>query len=198
MAAMTCPYCTAYADMVQRAALGGVQVPGRGGIQFAVWQCAACGMFVLGELGSPSGTPNNYVPRPSAVRAEFTHVPEHIAEDAREAVLCHQVGAWRASAAMARRALQAAAYEKGAPNRKLVDQIDALADAGVITTQLKDVAHQIRLGGNLGAHPDRDGIKDVDEDAAGRILRFMSQFFTYVYTIPGQLDEVAGGGSPPA
>jgi hypothetical protein len=93
---------------------------------------------------------------------------------------------------MARRALQAAAYDKGAPDGRLIEQIDWLAENGQITKQMKDVAHQIRLGGNLGAHPDRDGLTDVGRDEAEAILAFLRDFFRYVYEIPASLGRLGG------
>jgi hypothetical protein len=159
MPAMTCPYpdCAAYAEMAMVSSLQPVGITGRGQVAYAVWSCRACGRYILGEL-SPSGAPLDYLPHPSGLTlGRFEHVPDTIASDARQGFLCFKVGAWRAAAAMARRALQASAYEKGAPNRKLIAQIDWLADNGIITGQMRDVAHQIRLGGNLGAHPDSDG-----------------------------------------
>jgi Domain of unknown function (DUF4145) len=200
MPAMTCPYpdCGAYAEMALASNLQPVGIDGRGQVNFAVWSCRVCGRYILGEISS-IGAPENYVPHPTGVtHGLFEHVPQTIASDARQAFLCFQVGAWRAAAAMARRALQASAYDKNAPNRKLILQIDWLAENGIITHQMREVAHQIRLGGNLGAHPDSDGLLDIDQEAAGRILRFLTQFFTYVYTIPGQLEEVPPDTDGPA
>ena len=82
-------------------------------------------------------------------------------------------------------------YGKGAPDTKLIDQIDWLATHSHITEQMKDIAHQIRLGGNLGAHPDRDGLRDVGEGEARAILTFLRDFFRYVYEIPASLARLA-------
>jgi len=82
----------------------------------------------------------------------------------------------------------------GASDKSLVEQIDWLAASGHITEQMKDVAHEIRLGGNLGAHPDRDGLKDVTQADAQAILSFLSDFFKYVYEIPASLERLRAKG----
>lgn len=91
---------------------------------------------------------------------------------------------------MARRAIQGACFDKGAPDKKLVDQIDWLEDQRLITPQMKEVAHRIRLGGNAGAHPDKDGLKDVGEPDAQTLLEFLEDFVKYVYEIPGRLQTL--------
>jgi uncharacterized protein DUF4145 len=63
---------------------------------------------------------------------------------------------------------------------------------------MKDVAHRIRLGGNLGAHPDRDGLADVGRDDVEAMLRFLRDFFRYVYEIPASLGRLAGSADAPA
>jgi hypothetical protein len=52
--------------------------------------------------------------------------------------------AYRACAAMARRAIQAACTEQGTPKEKLREQLDELASKGVITNNLKDCSHAAR------------------------------------------------------
>ena len=98
--------------------------------------------------------------------------------------------------AMARRALQAGAFEQGAPDKKLVDQIDWLEEQRLIPPLMKDVAHQIRLEGNVGAHPDKDGLQDVDEGRAREVLAFLDDFIRYVYEIPSRLESITE--PPPA
>jgi hypothetical protein len=124
-----------------------------------------------------------YVPNPTYP----DNLPTDVATDARDAHRCASIGAWRACAAMARRAIQGACFDRGAPDKRLVEQIDWLEEQRLITPQMKDVAHRIRLGGNAGAHPDADGLKDVTEIDAQRLLEFLDDFVKYVYEIPGRL-----------
>lgn len=61
--------------------------------------------------------------------------------------------------------------------------IDAVATKGIITRDLKEWAHQIRLGGNEAAHAEAPYEKEEAED----LLSFTELYLTYVYTLPGQL-----------
>jgi hypothetical protein len=123
-------------------------------------------------------------------------VPKAIADDFAEAMRCQFILAYKATVTMCRRALQAAVLEKMAsPDRSLIHQIDELAEKGVITNPLKDMAHVIRLTGNVGAHPDEDGLKNVTDEDAEDILQFTKEFFHHVYVMPAKLKSRK---SPPA
>jgi hypothetical protein len=186
--AMNCPYCGAYADF---AIVTNFDSHVGGGLRrYGAWRCSACGQPVIGVVGLQN-EPVDYHPRYVADE-DFPDVPSAIANDAKEAAKCFGIEAWRASAAMARRALQAAAYDKGAPGGRLIEQIDWLSDKGHITDQMRAVAHQIRLAGNLGAHPDGDGLRDVGPAEAEAILTFLGDFFRYVYEIPASLARISG------
>ncbi|HVR72937.1 MAG TPA: DUF4145 domain-containing protein [Planctomycetota bacterium] len=167
----------------------------RGNIHFGCWTCGACGEVIAGDAASDpvaglAPKQGWYFPQYVPDRQYSDDVPAQVAEDARDAHRCHAIGAWRAMAAMARRAIQGACNDKGAPDERLVDQIDWLEGERIITPQMKDVAHRIRLGGNVGAHPDRDGLEDVDEDDSQDLLEFLEDFIKYVYEIPERLAKL--------
>jgi hypothetical protein len=129
-----------------------------------------------------------YEPK-NVVSVEFPDVPDHIASDASEAFRCSGVNAWRATVAIARRAVQAAALEQGAPDNKLQHQIDWLDDQRKITPQMREMAHEIRLSGNDGAHPGKDGLQDVGKDQAEAVLAFLEDFLRHLYQMPARLDR---------
>lgn len=162
---------------------------------YGVWTCAAClnpitGPATLDATGDVPVT-SRIQPQNVWVPSYGEDVPDRVADDAREAHTCLSIGAWRAAAAMARRSIQSAAYNKECPRRirLVVEQIDWLENKRLITPLMKDVAHQIRLGGNLGAHPDSDGLKDVDEEDAHELVRFMDDFIAFLYQIPARLEQ---------
>lgn len=107
-----------------------------------------------------------------------------------EARGCQSVRAYRATVVMCRRALQSSCQDLNAEGAKLRNQIDDLAGKGVITRALKDLAHQIRKIGNTGAHPDEDGLEDVNEADAEDIVEFTEQYFRHVYVLPAQMEEL--------
>jgi DNA-directed RNA polymerase subunit RPC12/RpoP len=116
-------------------------------------------------------------------------IPPQVAIDYKEALLCFSIKAPKATVAMCRRALQSSVINEGAGGDKLVEQIDDLHKQGKITEKLKEWAHEIRLTGNLGAHPDKDGLVDVTMEDAEQILKFAEAYFNYVYVMPKQVED---------
>ena len=150
-----------------------------------ITQCPNCLKFVL--LVTIKGKLNKYYPRGRANDSVDPAVPEEIATDFKEALRCLHVGSYRATVTMCRRAIQSSSKDLGAVGKNLVDQIDYLANKGKITEPLKEMAHEIRSVGNVGAHPDDDPLKDVNEQDASEIVEFMSEYFNHVYVMPEKL-----------
>jgi hypothetical protein len=114
-------------------------------------------------------------------------IPKDVAEDYAEALRCYDISANKASAAMCRRALQTSVIEKGARKDRLEKQIDELFEKEVITKEIRDWAHEIRLTGNIGAHPDEDGLATVTPAEAKELIDFMEEYLKYVYIMPAKV-----------
>jgi len=120
-------------------------------------------------------------------QADFQYIPEEVLTDYKEALKCKSIGANRASCAMFRRALQSALIELGASdNDDLIKQIDSLTS---LPSDIRDWSHQIRILGNWGAHPDKDKLKDVDENDVAEAHDFASKFFIYMFIMPRRVAE---------
>lgn len=118
-------------------------------------------------------------------KEEKEYVPTDIRTDYEEALKCLSINAYRASCAMFRRALQASLLQLGAdPKLDLIKQIEALA---VLPSDVKDWAHQIRIFGNWGAHPDRDNLKDVGSNDVSEAHDFLSKFLLYMFIMPAKV-----------
>jgi hypothetical protein len=149
------------------------------------------GLNLGGQFGPDPEKVLDQYPRRQAVVDPA--VPEgDIANDFIEAQKCFDIGAARASAAMCRRSLQGAALRLGAsPNKRLAEQIDELS----ITEDLKDWAHQVRVIGNAGAHPDKDGLEDVTLDDAKEAISFTEELYNYVFVMPERLRKLRAAKS---
>ena len=154
-------------------------------------QCESCKNFVLVVAHRntnhqacvlddvfPLGKPNDWVD---------VNVPKEIAADFSEALRCHFIKSYRASVVMCRRAIQSSSIELKAKGGRLIDQIDDLFSSGKITEALKDFAHEVRLTGNDGAHPDKDGLADVGEQDSNDIIDFTREYLHHVYIMPAKL-----------
>lgn len=112
-------------------------------------------------------------------------IPSDVANDYVEAIKCFDVSACKASVVMCRRALQTSVIGKGASKGHLIDQIDELCTKGIITEDIKNWAHEIRLTGNIGAHP--DGLENVTPEDAEDLIKFMEEYLNYVYIMPAKV-----------
>lgn len=150
----------------------------KGGNGWYIGECNNCGNVVLASESSGKVYPN---PMPSPT-------PTAIAEDSREALIeaknCFTVQAWNATVAMCRRAIQAAAIEKGAPTGgSIVGQIDFLLSQGYITKGLHDTATVVRWTGNHGAHPDDVKLTQTD---AEQTLHLTEEILRLLYEVPAR------------
>ena len=154
-------------------------------------QCESCKKFILVvahrnshnqqcalDYVFPLGKPNDGVD---------TNVPKEIAADFSEALRCHFIKSYKASVVMCRRAIQSSAIELKAKGGRLIDQIDDLFSSGKITEALKEFAHEVRLTGNDGAHPDKDGLANVGEKDSNDIIDFTREYLHHVYVMPAKL-----------
>ena len=119
--------------------------------------------------------------------AEVRELANNVAEDFSEALRCHWIKSYRASVVMCRRAIQSSAIALKAKGDRLIDQIDDLFKSGKITESLKDFAHEVRLTGNDGAHPDKDGLNDVTERDSIDIIEFTQEYLHHLYVMPAKL-----------
>jgi hypothetical protein len=195
----TCPHCnkpSVFLMVTNAHDEPAASQAGHGHAYWAVLQCQGCLRFILGAAFRiqtsirywahfPLGKPNDEVAK---------EIPIHIGADLKEALRCRFIDAYNATVEMCRRAIQAACLDLNAPgDKQLVQQIDWLAAQGTITTPLKDMAHRIRLGGNLGAHPpedpdDPDAI-EIGPEYSDAVIEFTRDFFQHVYVMPERLKQ---------
>ena len=118
---------------------------------------------------------------------EYEDVPKDIASAASEAYSCFSINANRAAVLMARTAIEATAKDKQITDGSLYNKIDAMAKKNIITDQLAEEAHEIRLLGNDMAHGDL--AEPVTEEDASDILGFLDSVMDYVYQQPMALQK---------
>lgn len=203
---LECPYCATTAVFeLQHQTTDPYTAKPRGDEHYAaLYRCTndKCQRIVYFRTGTLNDG-GNLGPDPNKVVDQYPRreirveggVPEgDIASDFTEAQKCYDIGAARPSAAMCRRSLQAAALHLGAsPTKRLQHQIDELD----ITKDLKDWAHQVRIIGNAGAHPDKDGLEDVTLDDALEAIHFAEEFYNYVFVMPERVRKRQAASASP-
>ena len=113
-------------------------------------------------------------------------IPEEIRLDYIEALKCKTIGASRASCTMFRRALQGALQNLDSKGNSLEEQINSLE---YIPSSIKDWAHQIRILGNWGAHPDKDGLRDINSQDVEDAMEFCTNFFKFIFILDQRVKE---------
>ncbi|WP_327419823.1 DUF4145 domain-containing protein [Streptomyces sp. NBC_01230] len=99
------------------------------------------------------------------LRPSFPDVPEQIAATASEAHACLSIQAYRGAVALARAVVEATAKEKDITGGPLVANVDRLHQEGHIREITRQLAYEIREGGNEIAHGDLGGEPMPPEDA---------------------------------
>lgn len=126
-------------------------------------------------------------------RVDTSGAPERVQSGYAEAIACLAAGAPRATAAMVRRAVQAACLDLGADaDRKLYKQIEQLHETGEFSNRLKALADRLRLFGNDGAHPTKDGLEPIGPEQAELAVRFLEHLIEHVYIIDAELESAGG------
>lgn len=181
----------------------------------AVTQCQGCRKYVLAVVTRVAAKHPGHQPTDQFVYESHYPVgapddsisegiPEEIGKDFKEALRCRYVNAYKATVAMCGRALEGSCDEQKAVGNNLEDQIDDLAQKGIITASLQKWAHRIRLTRNRGVHtPDtkKQEQEIPDEKRADSIIEFTRQYFQHVYTMPlrekefGNLSTTASSGA---
>jgi hypothetical protein len=78
------------------------------------------------------------------------------------------------------------------PDKTLYKQIEQLHEQGEFSNRLKALADRLRLFGNDGAHPAKDGLEPIGPEEAELAVRFLEHLIEHVYIIDAEL-EAAGG-----
>jgi hypothetical protein len=123
----------------------------------------------------------NHVSRP-----EFPDVPEQIAEAASEAHACLSIQAYRGAVALARAVVEATAKDQGVTSGPLVKKIDQMQEKNLIRDITRQLAHEIREGGNEIAHGDL-GDEPMPPEDAEAIVSLMDEILQEVYQGPARM-----------
>lgn len=200
----TCPHCQC--KTVLTLVGGPASEPGPESRLIGLYICAGCRDYIWARIQPAKETHVdgivhrvgarclNYYPQSKADEFVPDDVPEHIAEDLKEALRCRHAQAPNATAEMCRRVLEAACILKGAPKVKLYKQIEWLHEQGEISKQLRQTADKIRLIGNNGAHPPElndEAYVPVTLQHADAVLAFTREFLNHLFVIPAHLERIS-------
>lgn len=196
-----CPWCGVKSvAMTSKWTQAGVGTANGAARSWGVMTCPRCGGLVAVEVyvhdsfrhGHPVEAASNVtemqsVPESGHRHFQVDHLPEDVARFFADAVRVLDAGVPDAAAVQLRRTLEAAAAHKGIRNRTLVQSVEAMITAGLVTKDFGDVLTHVRKLGNLGAHYSDEVLSEAEVQ---RALRFTTQFLRNVFEVPGELEEL--------
>lgn len=169
-----------------------------GYLYMATFQCSneRCARLSIGAVfrRSAYSSPKSDMAKESRIewtpqsirRPRFADVPEQIATAASEAHACLSIQAYRGAVALARAVVEATAKDKGITRGPLVSKIDQMHEQGLIRDITRELAHEIREGGNEIAHGDLADEPMPSEDAEA-IVALMDEILEEVYQGPARM-----------
>lgn len=191
--------------------------------QFWNWHtqvCSKCyGAHIFVKIGQHTGLYQErideyrqVVPVAGSFDPAPVEVPATIAADYTEASLVLQISA-KASAALARRCLQAILAAQGYAGKNLVNQVEAVLNekdtTKALPTPIRENIDAIRSFGNFSAHPITDlttlQVVEVEDGEAEWCLSILLDLFDHYYVGPARAaakraalaSKLASAGNPP-
>lgn len=157
---------------------------------YEIQQCQnkSCGKYMIfiydvKGWGTSNVTYVKFFHYPTISTSVHISIPTDIKDSYIQGMNCLNVASPIGAVTCFRRALQQICKEKGAQQTTLNTQIDE-----ILPDYLQEQAHEIRLWGNLGAHPD-ELVKDVQSHDAEEIKDLLDSIFDALYITPYKVKE---------
>jgi len=158
-------------------------------LNFDTLECGNCKGYVM-VLWSAGANLYDFrvLPRPSRVEKYPEEWPEAVGRFWVQAHRNLDDETWDSAAVMARSALQAAMREQEAKGKNLKEEIDDLADKGLLPPIMQEWAHTLRLLGNDSAHPEAEQ-PPVEPQDVRDIIQFLNFLLELLYSLPKRISQ---------
>lgn len=170
-------------------------------LNYDTCRCSNCGnlTMVLWAESNSGGMANfRALPWPLTVTKHPEHWPADVGRFWLQAKRSIEGKNYDAAALMARSALQIVLRKHEAKGNNLNQEIDDLADKGLLPPIMKEWAHTVRLVGNDAAHPKPDEVGPPPQDVK-ELVRFLDFLLEYLYDLPHRIQRLRAkpwSGSP--
>jgi hypothetical protein len=102
---------------------------------------------------------------------------------------------WDAASLMARSAIQLIARYQKAKGANLKQEIDDLAERGILPPVMQEWSHEVRELGNDSAHPN-PGAKGTDPKDAKDVVEFLTMLLRVTYDLSHQIEQYRARKTP--
>lgn len=121
---------------------------------------------------------------PRGIAQLMEGLPEEIESVRGEAWSCFYGGDYRAALVVGRAAVQRAVRSLGGEGRDLFTEIGSLRERGIVTEELKEWAHEVRISAREAAHPEELG--EVTAAEAHASLQWADSFLEFSVALPAR------------
>jgi hypothetical protein len=192
MRRITCPFCLETGNFSTEHHAEKRKSNSAKTLNFDTLRCGNCGGYVLAlwsasEFGAFNALYDfRVLPWPQKVDKYPEGWPETVGRFWLQAERSLGNENWDAAAVMARSSMQAALRGHGAKGANLKQEIEDLANQGILPPLMKDWSHELRELGNDSAHPAPGEPATTDQDAKD-IVKFLGYMLTYLYNLPREI-----------
>jgi len=117
-------------------------------------------------------------------------IPANIVASIDEALRCHSIGCFTASALLVRRTLEEVCLDKGATGKDLKARIADLKGKVVVPNELFDAMDELRLLGNDAAHIEAKSYDKVSLEEVEVAIEFSKELLKALYQYSGLLSRL--------
>ena len=129
---------------------------------------------------------------PSTIDFDSKSIPANIVSSFDEALRCHAVGYFMASALMVRRTLEVVCLDKGASGKDLKVRIADLKTKIVVPNELIEAMDELRLLGNDAAHIEARSYDKISYEELEVAIEFSKELLKALYQYSDLLAKLRG------
>lgn len=127
---------------------------------------------------------------PEPLDFDVTGIPARVASLVEEAVACHAVACYRASAIMIRRALEEICADLGATGKDLMTRIESMKAKVVLPQGMIDAMHVLRVFGNDAAHLEAKAYDEIGKEEVELAIAIAKEIVKGAYQLSHLLDRM--------
>lgn len=162
-------------------------------LNFDTLKCENCAGYVMvlwSATTTGGGGLHDYRPLPFPLKTVGApeHWPQAVQRGWFQAHRSLEEELWDSAAERARSALQAALRDQNARGRGLIQEIDGLANQGILPPLMREWSHEVRLLGNISTHPEPQD-EGVSPEDAKDIVEFLDYILEYLYDLPKRIED---------
>ncbi len=118
---------------------------------------------------------------PQRIDFEKTGIPANVLQAFEEAITCHAIQCYVASAIMIRKTLEEICQDRSATGDNLKKRISALGSQIIIPKELLEGMDELRLFGNDAAHVEARVFREIGQDEINVSIEFAKEILKAVY-----------------